>query len=80
MIKSEGIVEHSGNEFCGTLEETMPETIRVCPSCHSSRLKRYDIYRYGGRTRRRYRCENCEHITAYPLIQVVPERRGRKKK
>jgi hypothetical protein len=56
----------------------MARLVRICPSCDSRRLRRYDIYRYGGRTRIRYRCENCGHLTIYPIVRLVAERKRKR--
>jgi transposase-like protein len=53
----------------------MARLIRMCPMCNSRRLEKYDIYRYGGNRRVRYRCQNCGRLTIYPLIRLIAERR-----
>jgi transposase-like protein len=57
----------------------MAKLIRICPSCNSRRLKKYDIYEYGGRRKIRYRCENCGRLTIYPFIKLVAERKKKAK-
>jgi len=56
----------------------MAKIIRMCPSCNSRRLKKYDIYKYGERKKIRYKCENCGRLTIYPLIKLVAERKKKK--
>ena len=56
-------------------EADMARLVRICPSCRSRRMKKYDIYRYGGTSRTRYRCENCGKLTIYPLMKLVAERK-----
>jgi transposase-like protein len=57
----------------------MAKLIRMCPSCNSRKLRRHNIYKYGGRTRVRYKCQNCGRLTIYPLIKLVAERKKKKK-
>jgi DNA-directed RNA polymerase subunit RPC12/RpoP len=56
----------------------MAKLIRMCPSCNSRRLVKYDTYRYGGRARTRYQCQNCGRLTIYPLLKLIAERRKKK--
>ena len=60
-------------------EADMARLVRMCPSCRSRRIKKYDIYRYGGVSRTRYKCENCGRLTIYPLMKMVAERKKKKK-
>lgn len=53
----------------------MPKMIRICPSCGSRKLKKYDIYKYGGRRKIRYKCDNCGRLTIYPIIRLIAERK-----
>ena len=59
----------------GIKETDMARLVRMCPSCRSRRLKKYDIYRYGRTSRTRYRCESCGKLTIYPLMKLVAERK-----
>jgi DNA-directed RNA polymerase subunit RPC12/RpoP len=56
----------------------MARLIRMCPKCGSRRLKKYDIYKYGGHKRTRYKCEVCGHLTIYPLTKLIAERKKKK--
>ncbi len=53
----------------------MAKLVRICPKCDSRRMEPYDIYRYGGKRKRRYRCQRCGHLTIYPVMKMVAERR-----
>ena len=53
----------------------MAKVTRMCPDCHSTRLSRYDTYKYGGHRKPRYKCNNCGRLTIYPLIKLVAERK-----
>lgn len=55
----------------------MDGLVQICPMCHSKRLKKYDIYRYEGQNKTRYKCANCGHITISPLLKSVTQRRRR---
>lgn len=57
----------------------MAKLVKMCPSCRSRRLHRYDTYRYEGKTKTRYECLNCGHITIYPLVRLIAERKKRTK-
>jgi transposase-like protein len=56
----------------------MARVVRMCPSCRSRRLQKYDTYRYGGKTRTRYQCASCGHTTVYPLLRLIAERKHNK--
>jgi transposase-like protein len=56
----------------------MAKVIRICPSCGSKRMVKYDTYKYGGRKKARYQCQKCGRLTIYPLIQLVAERKKKK--
>jgi len=56
----------------------MARLVRMCPSCKSVRMKKYDIYHYGGVSRIRYKCEECGKLTIYPLMRMVAERKKKK--
>jgi len=58
----------------------MAQLIRICPSCNSRKLKKYDIYEYSGRRKIRYKCEICGRLTIYPLIKLIAERKKKKAK
>ena len=57
----------------------MAKAVKMCPKCRSRRLRKYDAYKYGGRVRTRYECVECGHITIYPLIRLIAERKRKKK-
>jgi len=57
------------------MEADMARLVKMCPSCRSRRMKKYDIYRYGGTSRTRYKCGNCGKLTIYPLMKLVAERK-----
>jgi len=56
-------------------EADMARLVRMCPSCRSRRMKKYDTYRYGDTSRTRYKCQNCGRLTIYPLMKLVAERK-----
>jgi transposase-like protein len=58
----------------------MAKIVRMCPSCKSRKLSRYDTYRYKGKIKTRYQCDSCGHTTIYPLIRLIAERKKRNKK
>ncbi len=53
----------------------MAKVVRMCPSCQSRKLKKYDTYRYDAKTRTRYQCVDCGHITIYPLLRLIAQRK-----
>ena len=56
----------------------MAKLVRMCPKCRSTRMVKYDTYEYEGRKKPRYKCSNCGHLTIYPLIKLVAERKKKK--
>ena len=57
----------------------MAKVVRMCPKCRSTRLTRYDTYKYEERSKPRYKCGNCGRLTIYPLIKLVAERKKKEK-
>jgi len=56
----------------------MAKVVRICPSCGSRKMVKYDTYEYGGKRKPRYKCSNCGRLTIYPLIKLVAERKKKK--
>jgi Zn ribbon nucleic-acid-binding protein len=52
--------------------------IKMCPKCRSRDLRKYDRYRHGDKVRIRHECTECGHITIYPLIRLIAERKRKK--
>jgi len=39
----------------------------VCPFCYSKKLKKCGLYKYKKPYRQKWRCEDCDSVTAYAL-------------
>lgn len=47
----------------------MSKQFLICPGCLSRNLKKYDHYYYKSIGHVRYKCDDCNHVTIYPMIQ-----------
>jgi hypothetical protein len=54
----------------------MAKLIQICPECHGRKMVQYDTYKRDGIVLPRYQCVNCKHLTIYPLLMMVAERKG----
>lgn len=62
-----------------SIEDTKEERIAmpVCPFCYSKKMRKFGFYRYEGKTKQKWLCENCNSVTAYPLHRKPTHRKKR---